>query len=65
MQPKPVVCTCSKRFNTNSAMLQHQRDSSLHVDAPEALEQIEHLEELVQRHSLQDQEADYGVRRAD
>jgi hypothetical protein len=65
MQPKSVLCTCSKRFNTNGAMLQHQRDSLRHVDAPQALEQIVRLDELVQRLSLNDQEANYGVRRAD
>lgn len=65
MQPKPVVCTCSKRFNTNGAMLQHQRDSSHHVDVSEALEQSEHLEQPEHGRSLQDREADYGVRRAD
>ena len=65
MQPKPVVCICSKRFGTEDAMLQHQRDSLHHVTVPQAQEQIPRLDQLAQRLSLQDQEADHGVRRAD
>ncbi|KAG0650785.1 hypothetical protein D0Z07_2215 [Hyphodiscus hymeniophilus] len=60
MAPKPVLCTCSKRFMTNDAMLQHQRDSLNHVAPPKAPEQILSIDQLVQRLSLQDQEADHG-----
>jgi len=53
MQPKPVLCTCSKRFNSDNAMLQHQRDSLRHVAAPQAPEQILCLDQ-------RDQEANYS-----
>jgi hypothetical protein len=65
MEPRPVLCTCSKRFKTDNAMRQHQRDSPRHVNAPQAPERAIALDELVQRLSLQDQRADHGVRRAD
>ncbi|KAH8650338.1 hypothetical protein BGZ60DRAFT_421767 [Tricladium varicosporioides] len=31
-------CTCTKRFKTNAAMLQHQRDSPRHIDTPQGKE---------------------------
>jgi len=65
MPPKPILCTCGKRFKNNDAMHQHQRASSFHVDAPHLAERQLPLDNLVQRLSLQDQEADHGVRGAD
>lgn len=45
-------------------MRQHQRDSPRHV-TPRTTEHVPPLEELVQRLSLQDQDANVGVSRAD
>jgi len=60
MELKPVLCTCSKRFKTKDAMLQHRRDSPRHIDTPQVSQQTPSLHELVQRLLLQDDEADHG-----
>lgn len=74
MEQKPVHCSCPKRFKNLAALHQHQRDSPLHPEitvpprqnqAPgKAATRSPHLEieDLLQRLSLQTQEADYGVR---
>ncbi|KAG4432996.1 hypothetical protein IFR05_011511 [Cadophora sp. M221] len=59
MTLKSVLCTCGKSFGTNGAKLQHQRDSQLHSDTPQAPAQMLDLEQLVQRLSLQEEEPDH------
>ncbi|RDL31861.1 uncharacterized protein BP5553_09263 [Venustampulla echinocandica] len=57
--PKPVLYTYTKRFKTNDAMLQHQRDSPRHIDTPQVPQRTLNPHELVQRLSLQDEETNH------
>jgi len=58
---KPVLCTCNRRFKTNDAMLQHQRDSPRHTESstPQVPQRTLNPQELLQRLSLQDEETDH------
>ena len=65
MDSRTVICHCNKRLKSQEALLQHQRDSPRHVNAPSTSGEMPPPYELVERLSLQDQEPAYGVRRAD
>ncbi|PVH73279.1 hypothetical protein DL98DRAFT_607639 [Cadophora sp. DSE1049] len=58
--PKALQCGCGKRFKTDRAMRQHQHDSPLHADVPSVPEPVLRLDQILQRLSLQDEEAEHG-----
>ena len=67
IQSTSVLCTCRKRFKTQSALWQHRRDSPRHTETPQAPEQVLSLDDSMQRLSLheQDRHADHSVSLAD